>query len=133
MRPYIGRPARNSSRRSARWRRARQAAPSSRPPSTSTRRYAISFTRSVRVGASTSRRLSYWHRPTSRACVAATRSAPPPWPSHPSRTGVYRYPLEEACTISVAALRAADTRVSRCLLVAFDVRTEQYWTQALEP
>ena len=46
-------------------------------------------------------------------------------------TGVYRYPLEAACVISVAALRTADTRVERCLLVAFDVRTEQRWRQAL--
>lgn len=46
-------------------------------------------------------------------------------------TGVYRYPLEEACAISVAALRAATTQVDRCLLVAYDLRTEQCWRQAL--
>ncbi|BEP16111.1 O-acetyl-ADP-ribose deacetylase [Acidothermaceae bacterium B102] len=47
-------------------------------------------------------------------------------------TGVYRYPLEEACRVSVEALRSATTKVDRCLLVAFDVRTEQCWRQALE-
>jgi len=46
-------------------------------------------------------------------------------------TGVYRYPLEQACVISVEALRTATTKVDRCLLVAFDVRTEQCWRQAL--
>lgn len=46
-------------------------------------------------------------------------------------TGAYRYPLEAACTISVAALRAADTQVQRCLLVAFDTRTERAWGDAL--
>jgi O-acetyl-ADP-ribose deacetylase (regulator of RNase III) len=47
-------------------------------------------------------------------------------------TGVYRFPLEQACAISVAALRAATTQVRRCLLVAYDVRTEQCWRRALE-
>jgi O-acetyl-ADP-ribose deacetylase (regulator of RNase III) len=46
-------------------------------------------------------------------------------------TGIYGYPLEEACVVSVTALRGASTQVERCLLVAFDVRTEQCWRQAL--
>ena len=47
-------------------------------------------------------------------------------------TGVYGYPLAEACRISVATLRAARTDVARCVLVAFDVTTERLWQQALE-
>ena len=47
-------------------------------------------------------------------------------------TGVYHYPLREACTVSVGALRTADTQVELCILVAFDVRTEELWRQAVE-
>lgn len=46
-------------------------------------------------------------------------------------TGVYRYPLEEACRVSVDALRNATTNVDRCLLVAFDLRTEELWQRAV--
>lgn len=46
-------------------------------------------------------------------------------------TGAYGYPLEEACAVNVAALRAADTKVERCLLVAFDGRTYDAWERAL--
>ena len=46
-------------------------------------------------------------------------------------TGVYGYPREEAAQVSVAALRSASTDVERCLLVAFDRRTAQLWTDAL--
>ncbi len=34
--------------------------------------------------------------------------------------GVYGYPLDESCRISVAALKSATTSVRRCLLVAFN-------------
>lgn len=47
-------------------------------------------------------------------------------------TGAYRFPLGDACAISVRALTAASTAVRLCLLVAFDVKTEQLWTRALE-
>jgi O-acetyl-ADP-ribose deacetylase (regulator of RNase III) len=47
-------------------------------------------------------------------------------------TGVYGYPLEEACGVSVAALRSARTSVERCVLVAFDGRTYDAWERALE-
>ncbi|GAB2465319.1 macro domain-containing protein [Jatrophihabitans fulvus] len=47
-------------------------------------------------------------------------------------TGVYGYPLEAAAQVSVAALRAAATRVARCVLVAFDERTHAAWRTALE-
>lgn len=46
-------------------------------------------------------------------------------------TGVYGYPLEEACAVSVRALRGAETAVEECLLVAFDARTAQTWEAAL--
>jgi len=46
-------------------------------------------------------------------------------------TGAYGYPLWEACQISVRTLRAAQTEVERCLLVAFDVKTEKFWRRAL--
>lgn len=46
-------------------------------------------------------------------------------------TGVYRFPLAEACRISITALRSADTSVGRCVLVAFDERTESAWGDAL--
>jgi O-acetyl-ADP-ribose deacetylase (regulator of RNase III) len=48
-------------------------------------------------------------------------------------TGAFGYPLHEACKVSVRALRGADTRVHRCLLVAFDERTSKFWTRALSP
>jgi O-acetyl-ADP-ribose deacetylase len=46
-------------------------------------------------------------------------------------TGVYGYPLADACRISVAALRAVPTQVERCVLVAFDAKTAQSWLDAL--
>jgi O-acetyl-ADP-ribose deacetylase (regulator of RNase III) len=46
-------------------------------------------------------------------------------------TGVYGYPLEDACAVSVSALRSAKTQVERCLLVAFDGRTYEAWERAL--
>ncbi|SHF48759.1 O-acetyl-ADP-ribose deacetylase (regulator of RNase III), contains Macro domain [Jatrophihabitans endophyticus] len=46
-------------------------------------------------------------------------------------TGVYRYPLAAAAAVSVAALRTATTRVTRCVLVAFDERTHRAWADAL--
>ena len=46
-------------------------------------------------------------------------------------TGVYGYPLSDACRISVAALKATKTQVERCVLVAYDANTQQLWEQAL--
>jgi O-acetyl-ADP-ribose deacetylase len=46
-------------------------------------------------------------------------------------TGVYGYPLSDACRISVAALKATHTQVERCVLVAFDASTHELWQQAL--
>ena len=46
-------------------------------------------------------------------------------------TGAYRYPLAEACRISIDTLRGVGTQVSRCLLVAFDERTRAAWEEAL--
>ena len=46
-------------------------------------------------------------------------------------TGAYGYPLSDACEISVAALRTAQTQVERCLLVAFDVTSHRLWQRAL--
>lgn len=46
-------------------------------------------------------------------------------------TGIYGYPADEASRISVAALRAADTRVQTVLLVAFSQGMEARWTEAL--
>ena len=46
-------------------------------------------------------------------------------------TGVYGYPRGDAARVSVAALREADTRVERALLVAFDEETEQLWRAEL--
>jgi O-acetyl-ADP-ribose deacetylase len=46
-------------------------------------------------------------------------------------TGAYHYPLLEACRISVSALRNAHSTVDHCLLVAFDPKTERFWTRAL--
>jgi O-acetyl-ADP-ribose deacetylase (regulator of RNase III) len=46
-------------------------------------------------------------------------------------TGVYGYPVPEACRISVAALKATKTQVERCVLVAYDDRTRQLWEQAI--
>jgi O-acetyl-ADP-ribose deacetylase (regulator of RNase III) len=47
-------------------------------------------------------------------------------------SGAFGYPLFEACQVSVEALRSADTRVRRCVLVAFDDRTRKFWERALE-
>ena len=46
-------------------------------------------------------------------------------------TGVFGYPLEEACRVSVEALAGAETSVRRCLLVAFDERVREAWQRAL--
>jgi O-acetyl-ADP-ribose deacetylase len=46
-------------------------------------------------------------------------------------TGAYGYPLRDACRISVAALRATETRVERCVLVAYDAKTQELWQRAL--
>lgn len=47
-------------------------------------------------------------------------------------TGVYGYPVEEACPLSVRTLRAASTDVLSCVLVAFDRRTAELWERALQ-
>jgi O-acetyl-ADP-ribose deacetylase (regulator of RNase III) len=46
-------------------------------------------------------------------------------------TGAYRYPLLEACPLSVRTLRAASTQVERCILVAFNAKTHELWEHAL--
>jgi O-acetyl-ADP-ribose deacetylase len=46
-------------------------------------------------------------------------------------TGVYRYPVEAASAISVAALTGARTDVERVLLVAFHEPTATAWERAL--
>lgn len=46
-------------------------------------------------------------------------------------TGVYGYPLAEACEAGVEALRSADSKVDRCLLVAFDDRTAEEWKRTM--
>jgi O-acetyl-ADP-ribose deacetylase (regulator of RNase III) len=46
-------------------------------------------------------------------------------------TGAYDFPLLRACEISVDALRQVTTGVERCLLVAFDSKTEKFWRRAL--
>ncbi len=47
-------------------------------------------------------------------------------------TGVYGYPRDDAARVSVRALRRADTRVERCLLVAFDGTTARLWARELQ-
>ena len=46
-------------------------------------------------------------------------------------TGAYHYPRLEAAQVSIHALRSATTRVRRCVLVAFDVKTARFWERAL--
>jgi O-acetyl-ADP-ribose deacetylase (regulator of RNase III) len=46
-------------------------------------------------------------------------------------TGIYGYPDAEAAQVSVAALRGAQTRVERIVLVAFGRRTELLWSTEL--
>ena len=46
-------------------------------------------------------------------------------------TGAYSYPMSEACRVSVGALTATKTRVQRCILVAFDAKTQRMWQEAL--
>lgn len=46
-------------------------------------------------------------------------------------TGVYRYPVDEAADVSVAALTAARTGVDRVLLVAFGDAVAAAWERAL--
>lgn len=47
-------------------------------------------------------------------------------------TGAYHFPLLDACGISVTALASAKTSVRRCVLVAFDQKTERFWKRALD-
>jgi O-acetyl-ADP-ribose deacetylase (regulator of RNase III) len=46
-------------------------------------------------------------------------------------TGAYGYPLPESCRISVAALKATITQVERCVLVAYDAKTQRLWQREL--
>ncbi len=46
-------------------------------------------------------------------------------------TGAYGYPLPEACRVSVGALTATRTAVQRCVLVAYDAKTQRMWQEAL--
>lgn len=46
-------------------------------------------------------------------------------------TGAYRFPLLDACRISVRAVANAATGVKLCQFVAFDEKTQQFWTRAL--
>jgi O-acetyl-ADP-ribose deacetylase (regulator of RNase III) len=46
-------------------------------------------------------------------------------------TGVYGYPDDEAATVSVAAIRSAETAVDDVLLVAFGERMARSWAKAL--
>ncbi len=46
-------------------------------------------------------------------------------------TGAFGYPAHEAAQVSVAALRAANTAVQHCVLVAFDAKTERFWQRTL--
>lgn len=46
-------------------------------------------------------------------------------------TGAFGYPRMEAAEVSIQALRSATTRVRRCVLVAFDVKTARFWSRAL--
>lgn len=46
-------------------------------------------------------------------------------------TGVYRYPIEEACRLSIDALRSTPTGVRTCILVAFNDAIERAWRAEL--
>jgi O-acetyl-ADP-ribose deacetylase (regulator of RNase III) len=46
-------------------------------------------------------------------------------------TGVYGYPLEAACEIAVATVRATDSSVDEVLFVAFDTRTADAYSRLL--
>lgn len=46
-------------------------------------------------------------------------------------TGVYGYPKDQAAHIAVDTIRAADTRVERVLLVAFDAENERLYRSTL--
>ncbi len=46
-------------------------------------------------------------------------------------TGAYGFPLPEASRISIQALTSATTAVAECRLVAFDAKTEKFWTRAI--
>lgn len=46
-------------------------------------------------------------------------------------TGAFGFPLLQACQISVTALLSAETHVERCILVAFDIRTQRFWERTL--
>ncbi len=47
-------------------------------------------------------------------------------------TGAYGYPLAEAATVSMQALRGSVTAVESVLLVAFSSQVQEFWEQALE-
>ena len=132
MRPCIGRPARNSSRPSARWRLALPGGAVITP--------AFDLDPPVRhivhavgprwgIDEPAAELLASAYVESLRRCdeVGATSVA---FPS--ISTGAYGYPLLEACASASPRLRGADTQVSRCLLVAFDVKTERFWRQVLE-
>ena len=46
-------------------------------------------------------------------------------------TGAFGFPLLDACQISVTALLNARTQVQRCILVAFDDKTQKFWNRTL--
>lgn len=46
-------------------------------------------------------------------------------------TGIYGYPPEEAATIAVETLRAADTQIELAVLVAFDAPTHALYVERL--
>jgi O-acetyl-ADP-ribose deacetylase len=47
-------------------------------------------------------------------------------------TGVYGYPVEEAASVAVEAVRTADTRVKEVRFVLFDQATHQVFSRAAE-
>ena len=47
-------------------------------------------------------------------------------------TGAYGYPLAEAATVSMQALRGSVTAVESVLLVAFSSQVQELWKQALQ-
>ena len=47
-------------------------------------------------------------------------------------TGIFGYPLDEACDVAVTVLRATPTQVEKVLLMAFDDRNFEALSRALE-
>jgi O-acetyl-ADP-ribose deacetylase (regulator of RNase III) len=45
--------------------------------------------------------------------------------------GAFGYPKDEACRISIDAIRSAETRVERCVLVTVEPRIERFWLRYL--